>query len=365
MHLLNFDVDRIIIHQIYRRDQNGNKVVPTQSHDYTNFEQSAMEEFKSRVKDALGEGSKAVQMKVVNQEVNDLPTLINKMVKQDNEAFAISSYDIAKKLNDAQQTKSIPGGIVVVFSGTQGSQSMKFLGIIKAEVHSGYEKNINQETNEISLKFVEELLLTPGTRLYKTAGFFEKIVSDENNSNLNNKWVIMVSDYQISKAEGKAAAQYFYADFLGCGYPETSARTTKTFYKATRSFILNMGVPEEKKSNFLTALTTYLKVDTSSTISSSEFAKKYFDNIDIQDTFTSYMRESGLPNHAFTKDIEHIESKLQFRKINFRSKVKITAPAEAFNDLITIETIEGSPDESGCPAKWTKVIIKDRIVELE
>ncbi|WP_432729937.1 hypothetical protein [Klebsiella oxytoca] len=37
----------------------------------------------------------------------------------------------------------------------------------------------------------------------------------------------MISDYQISKADGKAAAQYFYQHFLGCGYPETSARTTK------------------------------------------------------------------------------------------------------------------------------------------
>ena len=365
MHLLNFNVDRIIIHQVYRRDADGNKVTPTQSHEYTNFEQGAMEEFKSRVKDAIGEGSKAVQMEIVNQGVNDLPTLINSIIDQGDEEFAASSYDIAKKLTDAQQTKSIPGGIVVVFSGTQGSQSKKFLGIIKAEVHSGYEKEINPETNEISLKFVEELLLTPGTRLYKTASFFEKAGSNDGLSDLNDKWVVMVSDYQISKAEGKAAAQYFYSDFLGCGYPETSARTTKHFYESTSKFISEMDVSEEKKSGLLNALTAYLKVDTSSTISSSDFAEKYFDDIDIQDNFTTYMRSSGLPDNAFTKDIEHIETKLQFRKVNFRGNVKITAPSEAFKNLIIIETIEGDADESGSPAEWTKVIIKDRIVKQE
>jgi hypothetical protein len=365
MQLLNFNVDRIIIHQVYRRDADGNKVTPAQSHEFTNFEQSAMAEFKSRVKDAVGEGSKAVQMEIVNQEVNDLPTLINNIIDQEDEEFATSSYDIAKKLTDAQQTKSIPGGIVVVFSGTQGSQSKKFLGIIKAEVHSGYEKEINPETNEISLKFVEELLLTPGTRLYKTAGFFEKAGSDDNVSDLNDKWVVMVSDYQISKAEGKAAAQYFYSAFLGCGYPETSARTTKHFYVSTSKFISDMDVSEEKRNGLLNALTTYLKVDTSSTISSSDFAEKYFDDIDIQDNFTTYMRDSGLPDNAFTKDIEHIERKLQFRKFNFRGNVKITAPSEAFKNLITIETIEGDMDESGSPAEWTKVIIKDRIVKQE
>lgn len=218
MHLLNFNVDRIIIHQVYRRDLDGNKITPTQSHEYTNFEQSAMGEFKSRVKDAIGEGSKAVQMEIVNQGVNDLPALVDSIIIQNDDEFAVSSYDIAKKLTDAQQSKAIPGGIVVVFSGTQGSQSKKFLGIIKAEVHSGYEKEVNQVTNEISLKFVEELLLTPGTRLYKTAAFFEKSDIEGDLDDLNSKWAVMVSDYQISKADGKAAAQYFYSDFLGCGY---------------------------------------------------------------------------------------------------------------------------------------------------
>ncbi|TCV82686.1 nucleoid-associated protein [Sulfurirhabdus autotrophica] len=365
MHLLNFNVDRIIIHQVYRRDPDGNKIVPTQSHEFTNFEQSAMQEFKSRVKDAIGEGSKAVQMEIVNQETNDLPTLVDQLIDKDNVGFAVSSYDIAKKLTEAQQTKSIPGGIVVIFSGTQGSHSKRFLGIIKAEVHSGYEKEINPKTNEISLKFVEELLLTPGTRLYKTAGFFEKFDHNGISENLNDKWIVMVSDYQISKAEGKAAAHYFYSDFLGCGYPETSARTTKQFYESTRLFISEMNATEERKSSLLNALTTYLKVETSSTISSSDFAEKYLDDIDLQDTFTAYMKSTGLPDNAFTKDIEHIEKQLQFRKVNFRSNVKITAPSDVFKDLVIIESIDGDIDASGSPAEWTKVIIKDRIIKQE
>lgn len=77
------------------------------------------------------------------------------------------------------------------------------------------------------------------------------------------------------------------------------------------------------------------------------------------------MKASGLPDNAFTKDIEHIKSRLQFRKINFRSNVKITAPSETFKELITIETIKGDPDESGSSAEWTKVIIKDRIIKQD
>jgi len=364
MLLQNLSINRIIIHQIYQRDQDGNKIKPLQSHAYTIFSYDAMQTFRNRIINALGHDSKAVQMGIINQEPGYLPSLIDSLVDQDNESFATSSYDIAIKLTDAQQKRSIPGGIIVIFDGTQGPMGKKFLGIIKAEVHSGYEKEVNPDTNEISLKFVEELLLTPGTRLYKTAGFFEKDGYNEPISDLNDKWLVMVSDYQINKADGKIAAQYFYADFLGCGYPQTSARATKQFYESAKAFIANLNASQTEKIGLFNALTTYLKVEASPTVSASEFAERYFD-IDNQDAFTNYIEESGLPITAFTKDIEHIESKLKFRKVSFKSNIKITAPSEVFKNLVTIEAMNGNPDESGTPEEWTKVIIKDRITEQE
>ncbi|WP_216594687.1 nucleoid-associated protein [Halomonas sp. PR-M31] len=357
-------IDRIIIHQVYRRDQDGSKVEPLQSHEYTRFDSSAMEEFKSRIRDALGEGSKAVQMQIVDQGKGDLPHIVESIISEDDANFAVSSYDFAKKLTDAQQRKSIPGGILVVFTGKQGYLQKRFLGVIKAEIHSGYEKHEDLTTQEISLKFVQELLLTPGTRLYKTASFFEKDGIDNGSQDLNDKWAVMISDYQISQTDGKAAAQYFYSDFLGCGYPETSARTTKKFYDSASSFIDHLDASSEKKSDLYNALTTYMKVDTSSTITPSDFASSYFD-VDTQDSFNAHMEEAGIPSSSFTKDNAHIESKLKFRKVDFSKNVKITAPSEVFKNYVKIESIEGDPDESGTPQTWTKVIIKDRITRQE
>ena len=364
MLIQHISIDRIIIHQVYRRDQDGTRIDPLQSHEYTNFAQEAMQTFKTRVISALGHDSKAVQMEIVNQEPGYLPSLADHMVDQESDTFAVSSFDIAKKLTDAQQTRAIPGGIIVVFDGKQGLDRRKFLGIIKAEVHSGYEKEINPETNEISLKFVEELLLTPGSRLYKTAGFFEKSSYNTPSSDLNDRWSVMVSDYQISKVDGKAAAKYFYSDFLGCGYPHTSARTTKHFFDATKAFIANLDIKQTDKIDMFNALTAYLKIEVSSTISASEFAERYFD-VDTQDKFINYIEDSGLPATAFTKDIEHIKSKLKHRKLRFKSNITLIAPSEIFNELVNIDTIEGDPDESGAPAEWTQVIIKDRISEQE
>lgn len=364
MQLLNLNIDKIIIHQVYQRDVEGHKVTPMQSHEYTNFSATAMETFKQRVIEALGESSKAVEMEITNQDMEDLPTLVERSIDEDGVTFAVSSYDFAVKLTNSQHTKGIPGGIVVVFTGTQGHPAKKFIGIIKAETHSAYEKEVDDVTGEISLKYVEEVLLTPSSKLYKTAGFFEKANYDSTYSDLNDKWVVMVSDSQISKAGGKAAAKYFYADFLGCGYPQTSARTTKQFYDEAKDFIKALDVEEHEKSDYLNALTTYLKVDTSSTISSSDFASKYFDQ-DTQDSFTEHMEDAGLPTASFTKDVEHIAGNLKFRKVSFSKNVKISAPSDSFKNLITMSTIEGDADESGTPAEWTQVIIKDKIVKQE
>ena len=364
MQLLNLNIDRIIIHQVYQRDAEGQKITPMQSHEFTRFSREAMETFKQRVVEALGESSRAVQMEIVHQEAIHLPQLVERSIDENDETFAVSSYDFATLLTDAQQMKSIPGGIVVVFSGTQGHPAKKFLGLIKAETHSAYEKEVDEKTGEISLKYVEEVLLTPSSKLYKTAAFFEKANYAPSYSDLNDKWIVMVSDSQINKAGGKAAARYFYADFLGCGYPQTSARTTKQFYESAKDFITALDVPEAKKSDYINALTTYLKVDTSSSISTADFASKYFET-DVQDAFSEHMENSGIPTASFTKDIEHISSNLKFRKVSFSKNVKISAPSDSFKDLITITTIEGEADESGMATEWTKVIIKDKIVTQE
>ncbi|WP_406828147.1 nucleoid-associated protein [Microbulbifer sp. ARAS458-1] len=363
MQLNNLSVDRIIIHQIYKRDEEGKVVEPRQSHEFTKFDSSAMDAFISRVRDALGEGSKAVQMEVVQHGDTFLPKLAATLIDQNDDDFAKSSYEVARKLSFAQNTKSIPGGIVVVFTGKQGHPQQRFLGIIKAEIHSAYEKSVNEETQEISLKFVEEVLLTPGTRLYKTAAFFEKSTAADL-ENLNEKFAVMVSDYQISKADGAAAAHYFYSGFLGCGYPQTSARTTMQFYNAANSFIDGLNVSAEKKCDYFNALNTYLKVGASSSIGAADFASNYFDP-DLQDDFKAHMEDAGLPTTAFTRDLEHIEGKLKTRQVKFSKNVKIIAPSDVFKDYINIETIDGDPDESGAVQQWTKIIVKDKITQQE
>ena len=76
-----------------------------------------MSDFEARVIQSLGADSKAVKMKILDQNnIQDLPYLINSSVDESNIDFIESSYQIAEKLARAQFDKSsaISGGIVVI-----------------------------------------------------------------------------------------------------------------------------------------------------------------------------------------------------------------------------------------------------------
>ncbi|KOE96513.1 nucleoid-associated protein [Vibrio parahaemolyticus] len=364
MQLTSLYIDKIVIHQIFKKNNDGSTRPPKKSSSFIKFDHAAMETFKVRVIDALGSQSKAVDMVIVKQGQGDTPTAIDKLNNANDDDFIDISYDVASKLTDAQMRKSIPGGILVVFKGRYSNPEKSFIGIMKAEIHSAYEKTENSKTNEISLKFVEEALLTPATKLYKTAGFFAKEadISDKTNNNLNDVWHVSISDSQISQTDGKAAAHYFYSSFLGCGYPESSARTTREFYEATCEFLTSMDISDEKRNDLHNALVSYLKYENTDVVSANEFSERYFD-VDTRDQFAEHIEDKGLPLTAFTKDIEQISTKLKQRKLSFSKNVKITAPSDVFKELIEIESI--TENSNGEPVNWTRITIKDKIVSQQ
>ncbi|MCG6303649.1 nucleoid-associated protein [Vibrio vulnificus] len=364
MQLTNLHIDKIVIHQIFKKDTDGSVKPPKKSSSFIKFDHSAMETFKTRVIDALGSQSKAVDMVIVRQGQGDVSTAIEKLNNATDTDFINISYEIASKLSEAQVRKSIPGGILVVFKGRYSNPEKSFIGVMKAEIHSAYEKTENPNTNEISLKFVEEALLTPATKLYKTAGFFEKTMDnrEEASNDLNNIWHVGISDSQISQTDGKAAAHYFYSSFLGCGYPESSAKTTREFYEATCAFLTAMDISEEKRNDLHNALISYLKYENTDVVSATEFSDRYFD-VDTRDQFAEHIEDRGLPLTAFAKDIEQISTRLKQRKLSFSKNVKITAPSDVFKELIDIESITENSD--GESVNWTRITVKDRIISQQ
>jgi hypothetical protein len=364
MRLSNFRVDKIVIHQVFKRNEEGEIVKPLQSHKFTKLEDIALEVFRNRVFEAVGTDSNAVDMQITDLENTGVPTLVDTIVDCDDANFIVSSYDFATKLATVQARRTYPGGIIVIFAGVFGVKKSKFLGVMKAETHNGYEKVENEQTGLINLRYVQDLILTPNSKLYKTAIFLEKPNYPNDYEDLNDKWSVLLSDFQMGNNEGKDAARYFYYDYLGFKYPESSARTTKLFYNSAKKFIQKLDASEELKNDYLNALNMYMKINVSSTAKSSDFSSQYFEP-SVQDEFTDYMKEAGVPDTAFIKDITHIKGDLKSRKIKFNNNVSLTAPSDVFKNKIEISQIKGVADDKGQIPEWTQILIKEKIINQE
>ncbi|AEF54582.1 nucleoid-associated protein [Marinomonas posidonica] len=365
MQFLSPIIDRIIIHQIYKKDKDKQtKKLPFQNTDFTNFEASALDNFRSRYDEAIGGNSKAVEMLIDTNDPNHLINIVKKSITDTDSDFINSSFEITKKLDRAQKKASESGGIIVIFTGKCNYPRRDFLGIIKAEIHSGYEKIEDPLTKEISLKFLQEVLLTPGTKLYKSAAFLKKPNYNEKEMDPNKNWEVWVSDQQVSGANGKVSSDYFLKDFLGFVYPDTAARKTMQFYNQGMNFIKSANIDNEKRNDYLNALTTYLKVDQSNIVSPVDFSEKYLENKDKKE-FLDFLDKNEIKRSNFLKDISEIKTKLKYRKLSFKNSISVIGEPEEFKNNVTFTTIEGDPDKNGNIPKWTKIIIKDELKSQE
>jgi len=178
-------------------------------------------------------------------------------------------------------------------------------------------------------------------------------------------WRAFIYDDQISASNKLTAAQYFYEGFLGCGFPETSARRTREFHDYTKEFIQKLDWPEERKVDLHNALVTYLKVDQGATVQVSAFAQTYLPDAEIRDAYSQYMTGKEFPECAVAKDLADVTTVLKYRRVTFTRDIKIIAPADKFESLVRMRTIDGEADDQGQIPKWTEVIIRDRIRHQE
>jgi hypothetical protein len=355
----NFAVQRLILHEVYRRRDDGQVVQPTYGGQLLQLPAQAMDAFKERVVDALGNHSQSMEMTVEDCERGSAIDIASTLLKSTDGAFVGESQKYADRLASVQVSRILPGGILAVFTGTVGATSHPYVGIIKAETQSGFSRTIRRGT--IDARFLDDLFLTPAAKLYKIGMFVREGAA---RSTLPQGWRAIVYDSHMTARNREGAARYFFGLFLGCEIPANSAILTKSFFENTREFIRGLDVPAERKADLLTSLYTYLKVDQTPTIEVNTFSNTYIPT-ESRDPYRTFMAQRDFPTTAVQKDISDITNMLKLRKVAFQGGIKLTAPPEAFRDLIQIETIPQDGARPGQPSSWTRITIRDQIREQE
>lgn len=339
-HFTNLRIEKIIVHEVFQLTENREPIPPQCSSELTNLDRAGLNTLQERIVQALGNDSHSIEMFVSNSDSNSTFDINTQLLDLEKDEFIDLSKKIPEKLTQAQTSRKIPGGTVVIFSGKIGVQNYRYVGIIKAEIHSGF--SLDATEGKLFLKFLTELLLTPQQKLYKIGIFIEK----ENNSKkdqlrIPSDFLVYVYDHNLTRNETQSAAQYFYQAFLGCSVSASDKKLTRDFFTYTKEFIESLEISDEEKLDLNSGLYTYLKVDKSSIIKASEFAERYI-STDKRDEFVNYLEEKEFPLRGVSKDISYLQYKLRRRRLSFSSNVKIIAPSDNFEDLVQIKGTENS-----------------------
>jgi hypothetical protein len=361
----NLSIGRLIIHEVFTRGADKALVQPNYGSQLLLLPQDARDALQARITNALGKSSHGVEMSIRETGVESTWRKAKEIVEaQGNDAqFVNLSQNVASKLAVAQTNRTIPGGIVVVIEGTCGNPAKSFMCVIKAEPHGGFTKR--QTGGHLTLEYIKDLILTPQAKLYKIGAFLRADQAAATEQQPTNGWKAFLFDDLITHGNQLSAAQYFYEGFLGLKFPSNSAFQTKQFHALTKDFIRNANVDSEKKIDLLNALTTYLKTDQAATIQVEVFSQNYLGDAILQDAYNAYMGQKNFPTTAIHKDLSEVQSQLRLRKLTFGHDIRLTAPADQFENYVRIESIDGDADEHGNAPKWTKITVRDHIRDQE
>ena len=329
----NLCIEKVAIHQVFQKNEKNEIVEPKYNDQLTLLDNEGLNVLGQRTILAIGHDSHSIEMQVLNSDEGSTFQIISRMINCDDVEFLTLSKNLALRLAQSQSTRRIPGGIFLVFRGTIGNNMEKCIGIIKAELHGGF--NFLDDDDLMVVQYLSKLLLTPQQKLYKLAMFIKRPEA-ETNINDSNTFKVFVYDQNISRNESGDAAIYFYQTFLGCSVHKSNKKLTKDFLKLTQSFIDGLDIDDEKKVNLSTALHTYLNVEMSNTIQIREFAQRYIDDAEVVDSYINFMKDNDIPDNNIIKDLTGLNRKLDKRRLKFSSNVSIVAPSEKFAQLVRI-----------------------------
>jgi 37-kD nucleoid-associated bacterial protein len=357
MILENLRVGRILIHEVFQRGDNRKPLTPAYAQGLETLSTEALGVFKERVTEALSAKAKSLEMQIAKWDEGSHLAHAEALLSADDKEFLLMSRGVADRLSDAQMARGVPGGMLIVFDGSAGSPSCQFLGVIKAEIQSGFRRR--QDAKSIITEFLNNVFLTPATRLYKIG----LMVQIDVLKHKPNGWKAFVFDNNISQGHREAAAQYFFEAFLGCALPADGAYETGRFFDLAKEFVRKSTMVQEEKRDVIDALITFVKTEKSKTFTSDEFGEKYLP-MAMRDPFDKFLQARHFPDRAVIRDVSAMGSKLRRRRFRFGSDIEFTVSPEALDEeKATI--VSGPAEKFGGKGvdTWTQITIRQPITD--
>ncbi len=310
-------VRRVIFHDIPQAVKGGPEK-PTLSEVETEIDAPRKGHLKTKLTKVLGSKS-AYPIQFSATPASPVPGEVRELTKHTGSApsFVESSQRLANYLFE-QRLGSISAGLLCVVDAM--ANSLPCVVLMKLERERGGQLELNKEGKKtFFLKIFDNLVLTDGTRLFKTAMFVRTGRGDDD-------FRSGACDSQLNVGSSDDFAK-FWLRFLGCTFVEEPRVATHRFYESVVRFVNRSVSDPTAKGDIYESLQSELKSH-KKTLSPKQFIEEYIPE-PFQNNLREHLKTEQVSHTAFTKDLNDIEKRLRRRVYETTRGVNVSVPEES------------------------------------
>jgi hypothetical protein len=315
--LAKLKVERVIFHDVPNRPK-GAAMLPVLSDLETQVDAKRAEMLRTRMVQVLG--SKSAYPVVFAAEIGSLvPAEVRAYTKgtRTSETFVEMSKRLANSLFE-HHTGANSRGLLCVIDVVMGNH--RGLAVLKLEREEGAELKLHEKNGmrTFDMSVLDNLILTEGTRLFKTGLFIRTGISDSD-------FEAVACDSQWTVATSGDVAR-FWLQYLGCRFTQEPRVSTEKWFDATVRFTNEVIQDPVLKNDLYEHLYSELKSNRKSVT-----PKRFIEDCvpgEYRKPYESFLKERGVALTPFQKDTADIKPRLRRRSFHTTKGVSVTVPEE-------------------------------------
>jgi len=331
-------IRHVIFHDVPTAVKGAEGVTPTLSEVETDIDAPRKQMLKKKLTQVLN-SSRAYPVHFRPVTSSPVPTEVRKLtLKCTPRTFVESSQLLANHLFEQHIGSVSPGLLCVIDVAAEGKSAIIMM---KLEREEGAQLELSKKEGKktFAMSVLDNLVLTDGTRLFKSAMFLRTGTGDDDFS-------ATACDSQLSVTSSSDVAK-FWLKFLGCEFLVEPRIATQQFFDSTVKFVNDVVTDPMEKSHIYDALLTDIKSN-KTTFSPKQFIEEHLPP-EYHNPFKEHLKTHNVPMTTFNKDISDIQTRLRRRAWSTASGAMVSVPEEA------AEKVEVTPNQ---------IIVNDMVIKV-
>lgn len=314
--LATLTIRQVIFHDVPRNPK-GQVVKPTLAEDVTALDSVRKGHLRNKLIQVLA--SKNAYPIVFDAGTRSpVPEQVRSFTRNDvaRQGFVPMSQQLANYLSELQHG-GISSGLLCVMD--VASAGLSGVVLMKLEREEGAQLELTDHAGKkaFDMAVLDNLVLTQGTKLFKSALFLRTGIDDD-----AFRSYACDSQGRVSASDEMAR---FWLRFLGCGFTVAPRIATQRFYDSALSFINDAVTNPVQKEELFEHLQSQIK-SPQRNFSPRSFIENYVPQ-DLQVDFKEHLKSSNSLN-TFRKDVSDITSRLRTSAYLTAHGVRVSVPSD-------------------------------------